>query len=90
MSRNSLPVAGVLGGCGVGRLGRGEGDAVVAPEVAQLLAGQRVDERAVVLVELVDRQQLDRRDAERLQVGDLLDQAGEGARVRARRTRGGR
>ena len=59
-SRNgcvALPVARV------GRLGRREGDRVVAPEVPQLLAGQRVDERAVVLVELVDRQQLDGRDA---------------------------
>ena len=50
-------------GGGVGRLRGGEGDRVVAPEVRQLLAGQRVDERAVVLVELVDRQQLDGRDA---------------------------
>ena len=76
-----LPGGGVLGVAGIGRLGRAEGDRVVAPEVAELLAGQRVDERAVVLVELVDRQQLDGRHPQRLQVGDLLDQAGVGARV---------
>ena len=90
ISRNSCDLAVLRAAGGVGRLRGGEGDAVVAPEVAQLLAGQRVDERAVVLVELVDRQQLDGRDAQPLQVGDLLDQAGEGARVRDAATTGGR
>ena len=90
ISRNSLtwPCSRPAGG--VGGLGGGEGDAVVAPEVAQLLAGERVGERAVALVELVDRQQLDGRDAQLLQVGDLLDQAGEGAGVRDAARTGGR
>ena len=42
---------------------------------------------AIVLVELVHRQQLDGRDAELLQIGNLLDQAGEGARLGRRRRR---
>ena len=81
----------VLGaGGGVGGLGGGEGDAVVAPEIAQPLAGVGIDERAIALVELVDRQQFDGRDAQRLQIGNLLDQAGEGARVGDAATTDGR
>ena len=76
-----FPRGGSLRVAGVSRLGGREGDRVVAPEVAQPLAGERVDERAVQLVELVDRQQLDGGDTQLLQVGDLLDQAGEGAGV---------
>ena len=74
-----LPGGRPLRVAGVRRLGRAEGDRVVAPEVPQLFAGQRIDERAVVLVELVDRQKLDGRDAQLLEVADLLDQAGVGA-----------
>ena len=62
---------------GVGRLGRREGDAVVAPEVPQPLAGLRVGEGTIVLVELVDRQQFDGGDAQLFQIGDLLDQPGK-------------
>ena len=51
----------------------------VAPVVAQ--AARRDARRDVLLVERHHRQQLDVRDAELLQVRDLLDQAGEGAGV---------
>ncbi len=71
----SLPVAGVR------RLGRRVGDGVVAPEIAKLLARERIDERAVVLVELVDRQEFDGGDAEILEIRDLLDQPAKGAAV---------
>ena len=81
MSRNSLTWSCSRPAGGVGGLGGGEGDAVVAPEIPQLLAGQRVGERAIVLVELVDRQQLDRRDAEAFEIGNLLHQAGERTRL---------
>ena len=60
------------------RLGGEEGDGVVAPGVGQPLAGQRVAERAVELVELHDRQQLDGGDPQLLEVGDLLDEAAIG------------
>ena len=70
---------------GVGRLGRPEGDAVVAPQVAVLLAVGRVDEGTIRLVELVNRQQLDGRHAERLEIRNLLGEAGEGARVGGQR-----
>ncbi len=61
------------------RLGGEEGDGVVAPGVRQLLARERVAERAVELVELEDRQQLDGGDSQLLQVGDLLDEPAVGA-----------
>ena len=60
------------------RLGGEERDGVVAPGVGQSLAGERVAERAVELVELHDRQELDGRDPQFLQVGDLLDEAAIG------------
>ena len=48
ISRNSIDLA-VLGAAGgVGGLRGGEGDAVVAPEIPQPLAGRRVDEGAIV------------------------------------------
>src|SRR5262249_10478321 len=65
------------GARGIRGLRRRESDAVVAPEIPQPLAGQRIRERAIVLVELVHRQQLDRGDAELLQVGNLLNGRGE-------------
>src|SRR5207249_2018612 len=76
-----VPGGRALGVAGVRRLGRRVRHRAVAPEVAQTPAGGRVDERAVELVELVDRQQLDRGDAQVLQVRDLLDQAGAGPGV---------
>ena len=66
-------------GRGIGGLGGGEGDAVVAPEVPQLLARDRIGERAIVLVEFVHRQQLDRGDAELVQIRNFFDKSGEGA-----------
>ena len=59
----------------VGRVRREEGDRRVAPVVR--LAG-----RAILGVELKDGQQLDGGDAEFLQIGNLLDQAGIGAALR--------
>ena len=51
---------------------REEGDGLIAPVVGQRRGGG-------VGVELMDRQQFDGLDAERLEIGDLLDQAGIGA-----------
>ena len=62
------------------RLGGEERDRVVAPGVREPLAGHRVAERAVELVELEDRQELDGRDPQLLEVGDLLDEPAVGAR----------
>ena len=59
-----------------------EGDGLVAPVVDQ--AGGRGQG-----IELVDRQQFHRRDAEILQVGDLLDQPGVGAALLRRHTGAG-
>ena len=59
-----FPGGGAFGVDGVGGLGGGVGDGVVAPEVAQWLAGEGVCERAVVFVEFVDGQEFDAGDAE--------------------------
>ena len=64
---------------GIGGLGRAEGDAVVAPEIAQLFSGERIGEGAIVFVEFMDGQQLDGGDAKLLQIGNLFDEAREGA-----------
>ena len=66
---------------GIGGLRGGEGDRVVSPEVQQAFAGQRVDVVAIVLVEFVDRQQLDRRDPQLAEIVGLLRQPGERPRV---------
>ena len=55
-----------------------ESDGVITPGVGQPLAGERVAEGTVELVELEHRQQLDSRDPQLLQVGDLLDEAAIG------------
>ena len=68
-------------GCGKSGFGCGERDGVVAPKILQPLTRKRVREGAVALVELVDGQQLDGRDAERFQVGDFLNEAGKGPRL---------
>jgi hypothetical protein len=53
----------VVLGCGrIGGFGRGEGDAVVAPQVTQFFAGQWVGERAVALIEFMNGQQFDSGD----------------------------
>ena len=65
----------------VGRLGSEEGERAVAPEVLQPLAGERVDKGDLVLVELGDRHQFHRGDAQFLEVGDFLDDPAEGAGV---------
>ena len=65
----------VLADAGVRSLGREEAERIVAPEVLQALARCRIDPRDIVLVELLDRHQLDRGDAQVLQVRNLLDQA---------------
>ncbi len=68
-------------------LGGEEGHRLVAPEVAQRLAGEQVAARVVALLELRDRHQLDGGDAQLLEVRDLLDDAAEGAGVRDSRAR---
>ena len=69
---------------GVARVGREEADRVVAPVVVELLL-----EQEAVVDEGVHRQQLDARDAERLDVGDdlLVRQAAEGAALALRHFR---
>ena len=76
-----LPWARLLKIVGVGRLGSAEEDRVVSPEVFQFLAGERIDEGTVVFVELVDRQQLDGRDSQVLELIDLLHEPGIGSGV---------
>ena len=63
----------------VARLRREVAVRVVAPVVAKLGAVDRVDPAHLALVESEHRQQLDRGDAEVLQVGDLLDDPRERA-----------
>ena len=63
-----LELAQAVGGVGgVARIGREEADGVVAPVI-----GQSLLEQMAVVDEGVDRQQLDRGDAERLDVFDHL------------------
>ena len=59
----------------------GKGDAVVTPKILEALARVRVDEDAIVLIELEDGEQFDRGDAELLQIGNFLDEPGEGPRL---------
>ena len=66
----------------VGRVRREEGDRRVAPVVDPA-------RRAVLGVELKHRQQFDRGDAEVLEIGNLLDQAGVGAALRLRHSGAG-
>ena len=61
-----------------------EADRAVAPVVDEPLPGQRVRPADLGLVELEDRQQLDRRDAQLLEVGDLVDDARGRSRGTAR------
>jgi len=73
------------GGAGLGLGGIGgvrceEGDGLVAPQVEQARAQQRVVAIGVGLFEFVDGQQFDGGDAEVLKVGDLLGKAEIGAR----------
>ena len=56
------------------RLRREEGRGVVAPGVGQALTREGVAERAVELVELHHRHQLDRGDPQVQEVGDLVDE----------------
>ena len=67
---------------GVAALGREKADRVVAPVVLQRLPRAGIHVRVFQLVELLHRQQLQRRDSEILEVGDLLHHATECARVR--------
>ena len=61
-----------IGAGAVGRMGSKEGERAVAPVVGEAKGG-------IVRVELEDRQEFDGGDAQILQVGNLLDQAGVGA-----------
>ena len=75
---------------GVGGLGCEESDVAVAPQVVERMA---VDGRGAVvleLVELVYGHQLDAVHAQLLQVGNLLDDAGEGAAMPDARGRAAR
>ena len=78
MSRNSSTDAERVLPRAVGRVRRKERDRLVAPVVDHA-------RWAGLGVELEDRQQLDGRDAQVLQVGNLLDQPGIGAAL-VRRT----
>src|SRR5207245_901798 len=84
-SPNHLPklvdLAVLLTTAAIGGLGSGKGNAVVAPKVAQLFPSLRVGEGAIALVKLMNRQQLDGRHTQPLQIGDLLDQSRERART---------
>ena len=81
MSRNSLRCEPAIAGRRSSReCGLKKRDRAVAPVVAQRLAGRARASSGVV--ELEDRQQLDRGDAQRLEVRDLLDDARERARMR--------
>src|SRR5262245_19610949 len=71
-----------LGGTsGITGLRSGKGDAVIAPEIEEPLAGLGIDERAVALVELVNWQQLDRGDTQLFEVRNLPDDTGVSARM---------
>ena len=72
----------VLGADTVARLRRHMGVGVVAPDsCCSSEPSIGLMPRTLALVEGEDGQQLDRGHAQRLQVGDLLDHAGEGAGV---------
>ena len=75
-----------LVGAGEARVGREERQRAVAPEVAQV-AARAVFPQQFHFVELLRRQQFERRDAQLLQVRDLLDQPPVGARLRHARIR---
>ena len=64
---------------GIGGVGGEEGDRVVAPVVQEALPREGVHAIAVGLLERPHRHELDRVDAERLEVGNLLDEPGERA-----------
>ena len=72
MSRNSSTGPERIPARAVGLVRREERDRRVAPVVD-------LARRAVLGIELEHRQQLDGGDAELLEIGDLLDQTGEGA-----------
>jgi hypothetical protein len=62
---------------GLGRIalfGREEGGSVVAPVIPQQRSRRRIDAADRRFVELLDRQQLDGRDAQLAEIGDLLNQ----------------
>jgi hypothetical protein len=60
-------------------LGEEEGDRVIAPLIQEALPGEGVDAIAVGLLERPHRHELDHVDAERFEVGNLLDKPGESA-----------
>ena len=75
MSRNSRDVRAVVGRDAVARVRGEEADRAVAPVVDAAAARRRAVPHDLGLVELEDRQQLDRGDAQLLEVRDLLDDA---------------
>src|SRR5262249_12141067 len=85
-----LPGPGSFRIAGVGRLGRAEGDRVISPEVPEVDTGQRIDERAVILIKLVDRQQLDCRDPQGMEMIELFAHSEIGSRMADARARGDR
>src|SRR5262249_54760233 len=66
-----------VAGAGIRGLRSGEGAAVVAPEIVQPFARLWIDNGTVALIELMDGQQFHGRDAQPLQIGNLVDQARE-------------
>ncbi len=74
---------------GVGRVRGEKGGRLISPEIHVGLTRERIDTIGVDFLELVHRKQFDRSHAQLLEVGDLLDQAGESARVAPPRKRDG-
>src|SRR6266567_5049134 len=74
-----LPMLRARGG--VSCFGRGEAEAVVAPEISQFLFGKWIFKRTVIFIKLVNRQEFDCRDSESFQVGNLFHEASKGAGV---------
>src|SRR5262245_12995591 len=63
-----VDLAVLPGAASVSRLGCGKGDAAISPKIPQRFPRLRVLERAIRLVELMNGQQLDRRDTQLLQI----------------------
>src|SRR5579884_4113492 len=80
-------LASFCGSKTIGRMGSKVSDRVVSPEALEGLAIQWTQERNTVLIEGKDRQQFDCRNAQFLEIGNLLDKAHKGPRMLAARGR---
>src|SRR5262249_33039268 len=70
----------------VGCLWRGEGDAVVTPEISQRFFRVGVAKWTIGFIELMDGKELNRGDAKPFQIRDFLRKAAECARIRNARS----